>query len=781
MKLLERTGLKLQFLVVMVLMMVPLGMLLKSYTGAQYRGIEFAQSELVGLDYVGRLATLQRHLAEHRGLENSALNGSDRATVALPGKSREIESAIAAVDEFESAHPGLFETARQWGEIKSGWNALENAKLGARESFDRHTALVAAILAHIRRVATESYLILDPESDSYPLISALTDAVPLAIEHLGRLRGLASGVAARKALTRAEELRLVTAKAQFQQVLANLRSLLEAATGANVEVAAALENVSGETRKSAAAFVEQLEGKILDGTPIEVAPSEVFTAGTTVIKHFSSLWSQMNDQAQGLLEGRALAGERELYVALGSTLAAVVLALLVFFVVLRHVNGRLSDTRRALRAVANGELDQPVEAPGTNELSELLGAVDDMRRQLLERAAREQRMSAEQERVIGDMSRVLSALAAGQLTETIDGQYEGAFAKLKEDANTTVAKLIEVTAQLNARADQVASDVSQVSAGSLNLSQRIEEQAASLEETAASMEEMTATVTQNSDNAQQANQLVVRAREQAEEGGSIVGSTVVAMQAINESGKRISDIIRVIDDIAFQTNLLALNAAVEAARAGEQGRGFAVVAGEVRNLASRSAEAAKEIKALIEDSVQKVEEGSRLVNASGKSLEAIVSSGKKVSDIMAEIAAASRQQSAGIEQVNQAVTQMDEMTQQNASLVEETATASDSMEEQVGELRRLVGFFSHEDGEARRSDFAPQPRSRAGEQKPAPASASFDPAVEAKTGTRPERRSRKRPWSNRAAPAEGQSTNPAPAPTERAPALAQAGDDWEEF
>ncbi|HET9390022.1 MAG TPA: methyl-accepting chemotaxis protein, partial [Steroidobacteraceae bacterium] len=237
----------------------------------------------------------------------------------------------------------------------------------------------------------------------------------------------------------------------------------------------------------------------------------------------------------------------------------------------------------------------------------------------------------------------------------------------------------------------------EISAGNANLSQRTEEQSSSLEETASSMEEMTTTVKQNADNAGQANQLAIAARDQAEKGGTVVNQAVKAMADINDASKKIADIIGVIDDIAFQTNLLALNAAVEAARAGEQGRGFAVVASEVRSLAGRSATAAKEIKELIQDSVRKVEDGSVLVTQSGQTLEKIVSAVKKVSDIVAEIAAASREQSSGIEQVNRAVMQMDELTQQNAALVEQATAASQAMAEQVRGLNQMLERFRIED------------------------------------------------------------------------------------
>ena len=250
----------------------------------------------------------------------------------------------------------------------------------------------------------------------------------------------------------------------------------------------------------------------------------------------------------------------------------------------------------------------------------------------------------------------------------------------------TVGKVREGTETITFAAQEIAS-------GNADLSQRTESQASSLEETASSIEELTSTVKQNADNARQANQLVVSATGVAVKGGAVVGQVVNTMGSIKDSSRKIVDIIGVIDGIAFQTNILALNAAVEAARAGEQGRVFAVVAAEVRNLAQRSAGAAKEIKSLIDDSVDKVDQGSKLVDDAGKTMDEIVTSVQHVADIMSEIAAASQEQSAGIEQVNLAITQMDEMTQQNAALVEQAAAAAESMEEQAVELARAVSVF----------------------------------------------------------------------------------------
>lgn len=354
------------------------------------------------------------------------------------------------------------------------------------------------------------------------------------------------------------------------------------------------------------------------------------------------------------------------------------------------------DIQAIIDAIRHGELSQRIDLKGKEGFSlSVREGVNEL--------------AGTSEQVINDTVRILSAMARGDLNERIENDYSGQYDTLKNDANATVKKLVQVVTEIQQTSMSVKSAAQELASGNTSLSQRTEEQASSLEQTSSAMAEMTATVQQNADNAKEANKLAHGAHDRATTGGEVVSQAIAAMAEISESSKKITDIIRVIDDIAFQTNLLALNASVEAARARDQGRGFAVVATEVRNLAGRSATAAKEIKELIEDSERKVGEGSALVNKSGETLGEIVDAVKKVTDIVSEITHASAEQATGLEEVNKAMSQMDAMTQQNAALVEQAAAASESIGTQAANLESLISFFELGGGaQSELSEFSPQ-------------------------------------------------------------------------
>jgi methyl-accepting chemotaxis protein len=375
---------------------------------------------------------------------------------------------------------------------------------------------------------------------------------------------------------------------------------------------------------------------------------------------------------------------------------------------------------------------------------------------------------------IGKAVKVAETVSSGDLSSQIVADSRDETGMLMHALKKMNDNLVQIVGQVRSGTDTIATASAEIAAGNQDLSSRTEQQAGSLEETASSMEELTSTVKQNADNARQANKLAVNAADIASRGGAVVAEVVSTMGSINDSSRKIVDIISVIDGIAFQTNILALNAAVEAARAGEQGRGFAVVATEVRNLAQRSAAAAKEIKGLIDDSVQKVEAGTSLVDKAGSTMTEIVTSIGHVTDIMNEISNASDEQSTGIEQVNKAIAGMDQVTQQNAALVEQASAAAEAMQEQAGRLAEVVSVFRLQSGQSPVPATAAAPKSAKIEPRMAPAArlkAQVRPGASLKAPAAPV--ARRKDAAPKAQPAGGERKIPAPAMS--------GNDDWEEF
>ena len=411
--------------------------------------------------------------------------------------------------------------------------------------------------------------------------------------------------------------------------------------------------------------------------------------------------------AQDMNEEGTVAAANALRLLAFGTAGGIAAGLLLGWLLALVLSRNLANVVQATQAISGGNLRARSSVTTTDEIGVLAQEFNAMGETLQAKVTAEQAHTEAMDRFLVEAKRVLAKLEQGDLTDQVTLACEGELAQIKDCLNRAISNLKISMSTVREAAESVETGAEEITKGNEDLSARTSEQAASLEETSSAMEEMTSTVKQNADNAKQANQLAVAARDVASKGGAVTTKAVEAMQEINKSSKKIADIITVIDEIAFQTNLLALNAAVEAARAGEHGRGFAVVAAEVRNLAQRSATAAKEIKGLIKESLQRVTDGSELVNQSGKTLNEIVTSVKRVTDIIAEITAASQEQASGIDQVNTSIMQMDQTTQQNAALVEETTAASQSMRAQAQALMKQVKGFRINVSEAQKAAMAP--------------------------------------------------------------------------
>jgi len=716
--------------------LVPLLIVTGLFLSEKQRDISLGERELAGLHRYGALETLLLPLGMHeiwRAAQAAASPGAAAAggaaapgNAGLEGAAGELQIATADIERALSVQDAQSEDygapagedARRWNEIKTAWDLLRRNSAASLSEIERaHAELRGQILAYRDYIADTSGLTLD----STPLINFVIDATVLQWpdfeSDLAEMRSHAVSVALAPASR--------SSKVDFEQILHS--QVL--ASGALEKIAAdmhraAQSGAAGEAWRISAqgalgmlssdfdAWCKYVRQSVLGGTASDPLDAVVRNATQlhSALDGFRAPLEQAAEQQlrRKLSQLRSLRDELIVMVTL-----ALILAVAIICVVSSGTVGEMNEVVAVVSRLAEGDYGHEIVVQGSDEFS--------------------------------------------QIAQALAGMQE---------------KLRDVLQGVKSSSFTVATAARQISAGTEDLSARTEQQAANLEETASSMEHMTSTVRQNADNARLASTLAQAARDQAEHGGVVVEKAVAAMGAIDVSSKRIADIISVIDEIAFQTNLLALNAAVEAARAGDQGRGFAVVAGEVRNLAQRSASAAKEIKALISDSVSKVAEGGRLVSESGRYLGEIVAAVKKVSDVVGEISSASQEQAASAEQISRAVTQMDQSTQQNAAMVEQANAAAASMSEQAVRLSELTAFFRFKDADQARDECASAP--------PRPLIVAAAPAAAAPraSGTklpdpaRSERRGASRPWVNPVAAAASGSHAPAsPAPSS----------DWSEF
>jgi len=640
MQYLQQLGLAQKFTLLGLLALLMAGLPTSLYFYQAAPVIAAAELESSGIAPLLALQDVVRLTQQHRGLSAGMLGGNAKLEARRPETRDALAQAITSVDQqlAQAAGPKLL---GQWAERKQQWASLEQAvaqrQLKPAESSARHTALIAELLALNEGLLDEFALSLDPNADSYALIMATFVNAPALAERLGQLRAQGTGFLATGTLPVESRATLTAIKGRAQELFGEMMGNVGKATASNAPIKDHL-GAQAETLKAQIGKTLLLADEgLIQAAELKLPSETYYQAFTETINAVYAFNGVALKDLAGLLDSRATSMRHQQWLTIGGLVAlfavAITLALSFARGILRQLGGEPAYARDVVQRIAQGDMSQPVHAAA------------------------------------GDGSSLLAAMAQMQ------------------------ARLVDLVAQVRHNSESLATASAEIAQGNSDLSGRTEVQASGLQAAAAAMDELSATVGQNADNARQAKQLALGAAQVAAQGGQVVGEVVQTMKGINTSSRKIAEIIGVIDGIAFQTNILALNAAVEAARAGEQGRGFAVVASEVRSLAGRSADAAREIKGLINASVERVEHGTALVDKAGTTMGEVVAAVQRMNDIMGEISAASAEQSSGVVQVSESVTQMDRTTQQNAALVEQSAAAAESLKGQAVQLVQTVAMF----------------------------------------------------------------------------------------
>jgi methyl-accepting chemotaxis protein len=632
-KLMQGLRLLPKFIVLTIIFVTPLVLVSLLLLMELDKSIDFTRQERVGVSHVRKVQELIKLTQQHRALHHMFVMGNASAGESVQQVQKNLNQQITVFETMRKVEPDLY-AGDAWESIRNSWAAVQEKSSAAKDRgiYKDHTALIAGLFRFSAMIADRSRLTHDPVAASNYLAGLFAQDIPQITEGLSEIAGRGAAYIDSGLMEANEEVLLGSTVLVTRRDLAAIPDQIETLTRENPQLKQSMTAVLA-TIPAATAYLDRAGNEVLN-TLNQSSGTEFAVAGQHSIDALYAAASSSADVLDKLLQTRMEnAGwhRNMIMLMIFCALAIAAYFLLGFYVSFSAEVRRLSA---AVMRAASGDLSQKMRSDGRDEI--------------------------------------------GQLLNAFGGMNDG---------------LTHLVQQVRMSSDTIALASHEIASGNFNLSARTEEQASSLEQTSAAMEELTSAVRQNTAHAQHASRLVKAASGIAERGGSAVSQVVDTMLEIRQSSQEISEIIGVVDSIAFQTNILALNAAVEAARAGPQGRGFAVVAAEVRGLAQRSAVAAREIKALIGESVEKVDIGSRQVNAAGSTMQEILQSVSHVSTIMEEISQASIEQQSGIEHINQAIVQMDDITQQNAALVEESAAAAESMREQTGKLEETVAVF----------------------------------------------------------------------------------------